>query len=316
MDYLWALAFALGAIELLLRGNPALAGVSLGLATGCRITSIVLLAALAPLCEPPGRSRDLLRCAAVAVVTSVLCYVPVVLAHGLDFLRFTPTQYPRLLYVAKAFTIDLFGVLGLAGLAAALTGLRRDTVVPVAWQRLRRATAVMLAVSIPLFLRLPDDAAYLLPVVPFVLWTIATVVRPGRVVVLAVALVLSGFLLRLRDVHPLVAPWPTGPSVRLTSKVALDLKGPIVVDHARRVAENAYGEAVLDRLPPHATLLAAEWWPMLTSKGGGSRVVQYPTAGELDSLSKRPLYYIPDAEREILIKTGLDVRRWGARPWP
>jgi len=316
MDYLWALPFALGAIELLLSGKPLPAGACLGLATGCRITSIVLLAALVPLCDPQRRSRDLIRCAGAALATSVLCYVPVVLAHGLDYLRFTPTQYPRLLYVAKAFTIDLFGVLGLAGVAAALTGMRRDETVPAAWKRVRWATAVMLAVSIPLFLRLPDDAAYLLPAVPFVLWTIATVVRRDRVVVLAVALALSGFLLRLRDIHPMVAPWPTGPGLRLSSRVSLDLKGPILVDHARRVADEAYAGAVLDRLPGNATLLAAEWWPMLTYKGGGPAIVQYPTAAELDSLAKRPLYFIPDAEREILIKTGLDVRRWGARPWP
>jgi len=313
MDYLWALAFALAAVELVLAGKPALAGGCLGIATGCRLTSIALLVALVPLLEPGRRVRDGVRMAVVALVVGAFCFIPVLATYGPGYLRFTPTHYPRALYIAKAFTIDLFGVVGLAGLVVALIGPWNRAGAP-AWRRMHWATLAALAVYIVLFLRLPDDAAYLLPVIPFVLWSLATLLPPKRVAILALALAASGFVLRLREARVFFPPVDTGPSVRIGKRLVLDLPGPIFVDHARRVAQDAYADTLLRRLPPGATLLSAEWWPVLVVKGAGQEVVQYPTAAQLDSLARRPLYYVPTAENEIHTKTGLDVQSWGARP--
>ena len=80
MDYVWALAFLLGALCFAIRGRPVVAGLFLGLATGTRITSA---AAILPLGLLLGyRRRNLLLFVGSTVVTAILLYLPSYLREG------------------------------------------------------------------------------------------------------------------------------------------------------------------------------------------------------------------------------------------
>src|SRR5690349_10239581 len=150
LDYLWALALLLVAVELADAERFVFAGVALGLATGCRITSLAMLAPLVVLCPKGTRLRALLRIGATALCVGALCYAPVVLTYGFQYLRFTPTPYPRAAYIAKEVTLDVAGILGLLGVTWALAGealarrKRAREPAPAAWRRVRLAGTVAL----------------------------------------------------------------------------------------------------------------------------------------------------------------------------
>jgi len=146
MDYLWAEAFVLGAVNLALDGRAAASGLLLGLATGCRITSAALglpvaLLLAGGLRRP--RLAPLATLAGVAAGVAGLWYLPAFRRFGLGFLsyyepqgtqksvleflggmvRLGPAPFSPALIAGQA-TVGVFGVLGTLGLAiAALAAL-------------------------------------------------------------------------------------------------------------------------------------------------------------------------------------------------
>src|ERR1700722_15874342 len=164
MDYMPALAGQLAATYALLRRRPVLAGVLLGLGMGCRITAGALAL---PLClwillssARAGALRQCLRFGITLLLTAALCFVPVWRRYGADFFSFYDNDWypPFDVVFARALPL-VWGALGLVAVA------------------LYRAA----------FLRLPDEAAYLLPAVPFALLAIALLTPPGAVVALTAA---------------------------------------------------------------------------------------------------------------------------------
>src|SRR6185503_6676396 len=116
------------------------------------------------------------------------------------------------------------------------------------WSRLRLLSALVAVCYLILFLRLPDDAAYLLPVVPFVLLTLATLLSPRRVFVLCLFLIASGFLIKVREVGRVGGPALSRFSLPLRPGLVVELPGPIFADHRRRVSEEAFADATLARV--------------------------------------------------------------------
>ena len=125
LDYLPALAFLLLAIELACAGRFGFAGVALGFATGCRITSLAMFVPLVALAPFAQRVRAAVRTGAAALATSAALFAPVVLSAGFGVFRFYQTPYPWAGYLLKAVTLDTFGIVGLLGLAFALPRIAR-----------------------------------------------------------------------------------------------------------------------------------------------------------------------------------------------
>ncbi len=227
IDYVWALAFLLGACLAALDGRALATGVLLGLATGCRITSACFVLPLAlMLWQARPRAGAALGMAVTAGVLGGACYLPVYLRYGPSFLSYYeafngaqhsalsfvtgmfhpgPPAFPPLLIAGQA-TVGVWGLLGCAALAvAAIVALlpRRGTppMVPapppfVAW-----SWGVAIGLVLALYLRLPHDEGYLIPAVPFVLLALAARVPPRVFAAVAVALALSSFVLGV-DIEP------------------------------------------------------------------------------------------------------------------
>src|SRR6266487_4401706 len=80
MDYLWACAFLMAALVLALERRGAPAGLALGLAAGCRITSIAFLLPLAMvrgMAAPGARARAVLALALPALAVTCAVFLPV-----------------------------------------------------------------------------------------------------------------------------------------------------------------------------------------------------------------------------------------------
>ena len=83
MDYVWALAFALASLYFVVAACPLAAGVLLGLAIGCRMTSGALLVPLCILLVRGGGTRrvavDILKLIGASLLVGAVAFVPVAL---------------------------------------------------------------------------------------------------------------------------------------------------------------------------------------------------------------------------------------------
>ena len=286
MDYLWAAAFLMGALVLALDGRAAVAGIALGLATGCRITSAMFLLPLALVFAsrtPAPRLRRIVVLAATAAFIGAVCYLPAYLTYGIRFLSYYDPQGPRRsvveflagmfhpqpgvfapIFVAGQATVGVFGILGAAAVGVCVLGalisvVRRKRDLPardVAVEP-RLLWGLTLGVVLPLllYLRLPADEGYLIPAVPFLLLVLAA--RSSYRLFLATCLLLiaSPFVLGVDAVPPKKAVSPTRCSAlarefRLGREImVLDpLRGQLLMDDAKRRRTMALVPVALEQL--------------------------------------------------------------------
>ncbi len=344
MDYLWALAFVLAGFVAALERRAALAGLCVGVASGCRITSIAMLVPLSIVIgaragdggavSAPGRSRAraVLALWAVGLAAGAAAFAPVIATYGAGFLHDYETGYPPLLYVLKNLTVDVWGVIGCVGLAlasiAALVRTARRSgggAIPQG-SAAPLAAAVAVIVEIAIFLRLPHDAAYLIPAVPFAILLLARGLSTRGFVALCVALVLSSFALKVSEPGKPDSP-PVGSPGRVIHAggraLQVDLlPGPLEHDHLRRVLGERYARRVREAardLPGPAVLIAYEWLPYLRvlSDGNGEGRTRYAyllDAAQLDSVRRAGsiVYHLPDAESETMKRFGVDLLARGS----
>jgi hypothetical protein len=232
IDYLWAVAFLLGAWLAALGGRPLATGVLLGLAVGSRITSACFLLPLGIVlwhAVPARRVRAVATAAIAGAVLGALPYVPVLLRYGPGFLSYYDPYngeqhsvwafvsgmlhpgapaFPPLLIAGQA-TVGVWGIVGCVAVAVALLLAWRDRAAPPAARALpppARAMAwawtVAIVLVVALYVRLPHDEGYLIPAVPFVLLGLAALTTARTFRVTAFLIVLSSFVLGLDVVPP------------------------------------------------------------------------------------------------------------------
>ncbi len=265
MDYVPALACMLAALYALLHDRPGLAGACLGLAVGFRITSAALAL---PCCvwlwqraSARAAARPMLALCGAMLLVAALCFAPVWHRYGAGFFSFydNPWYPPWDVVSARALPL-VWGTLGVVALGAA--GLSLPLLAPSVRRALSAARTrqgvvfALLAMALYLvaFLRLPDEAGYLVPVVPMVLLGLSLVEPPWLVAVLALVLICSPFI--ALDRH------------------GLGLRGPILEDHAVRVSQQQSTGAILAaaaRLPGPAVIVAGWVLPRLELALGTDR---------------------------------------------
>ena len=111
MDYMWALTFLMGAYLALLYGAPQLAGLSLGLAAGFRLTSLFMLPSfwLLPLAHEAARRDPAADVTTLAV--TLAAYTLVLMNYGLNFLNFYDQKVPLEEFI-KRLGKDGLGIIG------------------------------------------------------------------------------------------------------------------------------------------------------------------------------------------------------------
>ncbi len=337
LDYGWALGFGLGALDLALAGRAGWAGVLVGLAAGCRLTSLALLVPLGLLLRREGapRGSSLVRFGLAALAGSATVMLPPFLTYGAGFLSVYERGYPRLLFVAKSATVDVWGIPGTAALVGAagawapgLRAPRRVASIPARPNlRVIWAAASGIVIYAAAFLRLPHEGDYLIMAAPFVLLLGAATLERRWFVVLCAALLLSPWCLKVvqpgkPDAPPLLkwaVPVPPGGAFVLDV-----LHGPLVTDHLRRVEAIRYAERVIarvDRLGGRSVVAAYEWLPLLRERlqgdvRGGVRFVYLPDEPMMRALCAAgvDVYLLPGAEEESRKVNGVSLTALGARP--
>src|ERR1051325_1953 len=118
IDYCISLAFVMMSFYALLKDSAGLCGLLLGLATGCRVTSLVFLLPFSILFYY--RTKSFLhypRLLLSALFFSAISYIPVILKFGGSFFTYYDQfGYPPLPKVVYKASVGVFGALGLIAL--------------------------------------------------------------------------------------------------------------------------------------------------------------------------------------------------------
>ncbi|MGH7729728.1 MAG: hypothetical protein ACRENJ_00575 [Candidatus Eiseniibacteriota bacterium] len=336
MDFVWSLPFLIAGLEAALRGRAALAGMLVGIATGCRITSAAMLPAVALLLagragSPRGALRPLAALLLSFGVAGGLVLAPLIARFGASFLAIYESHVAaEALDVAKNGTIEVWGLVGsltLLGLAAALAFPRlRSAAIPRvelgAWM-------VAIAIYVAGFLRLPFDAGYLLPAVPVVIALAARVLARPAFALLCLGLIASPLTLEVAEVGKPDSPSPSRLAMTLRIRgrpVVIDpLQGPLAWDQARRRAQLRHRDRI--RAAADAAAAGGEvvvitdgWTAYLTvdhrAASADPRFVHAldgPRAAALRARGVR-LFYLPEAQWNYRAAHGIGLESIGATP--
>jgi len=305
-DYMWGLAFVLLSLLSALNYRPAVAGALLGLAIGCRPTSaaMALPIALVVADGPPHGWRSIAKFAAAASIIALLAFMPAFFRYGIGFLTFY-ANHPRptgsLILIRSTF--EVWGGFGLIALGIAAGGAWLARKQPhsnnprIVWSIL-----LILAIYITAYLRLPDQAGYLLPIVPAALLLVC-LFSPRPILQIAFFSLLFA---------PVAEPTPRG--IR---------PGAILADHQDRLqnlanirdllqlTESASGNNtfVVGASEPEIAVLT----PRL--RDGRNRYVYLMNALEARAAigDGRHLYYLPAMRKFNYEATGVDLAEYGAR---
>jgi MFS family permease len=182
-DFTLACAFVLLSTLFVGKRQPIRAGIALGLAMACRLPSGAMALPLGLMLvgqwPPRERWRPLLLFAIATTLAVTAAFIPAFARYGLSFLKsYTPVYYPDWSIVAWRGTVETWGMLGCVGLAAAIVGalvFRRSPASITSPSTRPELVAAISAVLIyeTLYLAFPDQAAYFLTAVPFVILLLA-----------------------------------------------------------------------------------------------------------------------------------------------
>jgi len=169
MDYMWALTGILGAYYFLLGGSIWMAGLMLGVAIASRSTSALMFVPMVAYLWRDHRRDEIRTFIVAAVFVALVAWFPIYWTYDLRFLNFYDSEVGYLV-VARLLAKDTLGIIGALGvLAAAAFSLPRLARLPGDTLRDKDVMLWILAIGVTLFtfLRLPHEAAYLIPVYPF-----------------------------------------------------------------------------------------------------------------------------------------------------
>lgn len=316
MDYVWALGFAMVALFFCTARRPLVAGVFLGLAIGCRITSAALFVPLAlvlwsRLADQPLRhvATRAARLGASAAIIATICFAPVLLVHGAGFLIFYESGYPDLADVWQLGTVEVWGRIGLLAVTGVTFHVAFQMLGPARFRYNRSDLLVLSSCLVAiigyamLYLRLPHESGYLIPIVPFVI-LLATKTLGWR---LAPAFAL------LLIASPFVSFGTTGL-----------YEGPVITDSWARERARDFAARARERLgslEPGALVVVGSHQPSIIGiepagrVGADVSVVYFAEAEDLRRQVQdgRPIYYTHGMDAFEAKVMGIRLQDYGAR---
>ncbi len=312
LDFIWALFFILLSFYLALENKFAAAGILLGLAIGCRITSAAMILPVGVLAYVQSAKwvRSWVTYSAWALGVGLITFIPVIYTYQLSFLWFPEHGYLPILTVLKKASVNVFGFLGTLAIIifAALIIIKHRQVRHL----LKARDAVFLAscaavfVYLVMFIRLPHQPTYLIPAIPFVIIMMSKILDGRLFTGLCVVFIASSFFLTLNQ-------------RRLT------LPGPILDERQARINSIHFSDSVLKRsaqLSPGSVVVAGYYFPQLTWYLDRDPLadVQFPyllSQVDLENIVKNPagkLFYLPGIDLFEERTNGINLSDYGAQP--
>jgi hypothetical protein len=341
VDYTWALAFILIALYFVVKDKPVIAGLFLGIAIGCRITSGAMLVPFAIMISQTGELKKntmrILKIIFTTCITGGLIFLPVFLRYGKSFLTYFDAPYPSIPEVLYKLSFGVWGVVGFIGIIVAtcllLLPIKTSAKKYLFPRSVNEKYVVSWLVAIDLyiiaFLKLPMEAGYLIPIVPFVILLFGKYLYDRAFTFFAIMLIVSPFIASITPVERNDAPVQSPLAVKFEaggeSLIFDPLIGPLFAYESRRERAMEFTSHVLrsaDTLHGKTLVIAGRWYTQLEVRQSETSkknilFIDYARPAELLKYSEEGygLFYLPYQDRFNLTKYGFDVKTFGAMPF-
>lgn len=284
IDYSWTIAFVLASYYALLNKRLLPAGILLGLAIGCRITSAAMMLPFAiHLWENDSFKAWFIRVFKVgiaALILTVICYIPVVMVYGSTFFTYSDQfPYPPFTKIFYKGTLGVFGLIGCVAifvftLIILFKKKTKDTLFasPIA----AKHTYVWLSsiiLYIIAYLFLPQKSAYMIPLVPFVLLLFTRHLSSLQYRIFSACIIIASFLFSINLTDQLRGSDYSSLAIRKTisgQEIFIDpVTGPIVSDYTKRLNKMNYVRQVrtqADRMGEKAVIISGWWYNMVIAE--------------------------------------------------
>ena len=301
--------------------RPLLGGCFLGMAIGCRITSSVMLIPFIFILihrESGINIKSLILFYCASLITGAVMFVPVGLRYGTGFLVYYQGAYPDILRIGYKASIGVWGTFGSLVLLFAIiksvftlpprnyephnnSSIPRSSI--SAWLILSWFLIILIYVG--LYLRLPYESGYLIPIVPFVILLLSILADRKVFIVFCIFLILSSFILT-------------------TEKSGLKFAGPVVVDHKNRIEVTKLIEKTLIYVQSSnekSVIIAGYYMSIVEAYTFGqtepNTIFVYTL--NIDQIKKYrsegyKLYYLPKQREENISVLGVDPQNYGVLP--
>ncbi|MEW6468712.1 MAG: hypothetical protein AB1458_07295 [Bacteroidota bacterium] len=322
IDYAWSLAFVMASLYCLAERKIVLAGILLGMAVGCRITSAAMLLPFLLLAYE--RSLPLRKnlaagvlLAGSAALTALLLFIPILHRYGPGFfMYYDQFDYPPFAKIAYKATLGVFGLVGMLGLAygAALivrNRFRPAEEVPAAKKWIRVSLLVFLLYIIA-YLRLPQKSGYMIPLIPFAIILLACFLGGRQFRIACFMLILSPFILGINLTDPLRGSRHSPLAARFTvsgQEIFFDpLTGPVAAEYSKRWRKLEFTDKVIAAFTSGSEkcIVISGWWyneiaVKLKQRGldaYAGNFVFYINKGQIDSLRSagHEICYLPEQD--------------------
>ncbi|MBL0103403.1 MAG: hypothetical protein IPP51_06335 [Bacteroidetes bacterium] len=337
IDYNIALAFILASFYFLHKDKLALAGLALGLAIGTRITSgAMLIPLLILLIRTDGLMNNVrrsLRLVIPALAVGAALYFPLYLKYGSNFFTYYEVPYPAIPKVLYKFSIEVWGVFGVLGIfiSTILFFLPFDrTAGKFLFPRSineRHVIAWLVAIDIYIiaFLKLPMEAGYLIPIVPFVIMLFGKYLYNRAFVFFCLMLIGSAFFGTVSPVERYDAATPSKAVINFNAggeKLMLDfLHGPVYSYESRRENGIHFVEKLLkstDTVTVKSVIISGRWFNQMIVQSGDTsklkvKIRDYISEPEALYFYAKGyvIYYLPKQEyyNKVMRNVDLDIYR-------
>ena len=305
-DYMWAIAFVLLAILSALYQRSTIAGLLLGVAAGCRITSLAMLLPIGLILFGSGsdqQARKILQFGFSTILAGLLAFSPVWLRYGSSFFAFYDNGRPSWATILSRATVEVWGSVGLLGLTIAFgSAIWKREKAPPANKWILAAFLCGATIYLAAYLRLPDQAGYLLPIVPCSLLLLNLYAARPTWRVVCLLLVFA----------PLTDISPGGL-----------IPGAIFRDHAERLETMGRIRDFLlysEKLSGRNTIAVGAWEPQIAVlapellNGTNHYVYTLDAPEAINCIQKgESIFYLPLIREFNYRVTGTDLVRFGAR---
>jgi hypothetical protein len=281
MDYLWAMMFVMLSWYAGLKEKPIIAGLFLGIATGCRITTILLILPFTILFLEQQNSRlryvGIMKFWIAAGVGSICAYLPVFFSYGTNFItEYRRDSPPPIFTIVRFITNDVWGLVGSFAVLVAIPFILKNhkkninssipRTVSINHRKIWIAVLTLVAVGFALH---PMKGTYLIPAIPFLLLLFARYLTRVQFISICTLIMLSSFIISFDSGD---RPWSSKPSTFSTllnigrRVISVDILGSIFSDHSKRIQRMDYIRRVIsqaDTLQKPSVIIAGSWLPCI-----------------------------------------------------
>jgi hypothetical protein len=315
MDYLWAMMFVMFGWYAGLNEKPVIAGLFLGIAIGCRITTVLFILPFTFLflVQRNWRSHSpkIIRSWIATGLVGAFAYLPVFLSYGTHFITgFKRGGLPSFINIVRFIFNDVWGPLGFITIVSAALLIFRNRkkridssilqTISIDHRKIWYAVLIIYAIAFALH---PMKGAYVIPAIPFLLFLFASYLTRVQFFITCSIIILSSFIVNIDLVD---LPWSPIPSpfssiLYINDRaIAIDLRGAIFNDHLKRINNIHYIQAVFaqtDTIHQPSVVNAGSWLPYIVLATPGalpeSEYVNY-------SLTRRNVEFVDVATHEML----------------